>query len=190
MRHILVGVAPAVAIFAGMFIWKYFRYNKILFIGVILIILVANLAMILKENKNGQTLFPLQPDLTLQNEIGVVDYTYKKTNGAEFSISSLTNPLYINTLWSYLYNWYGVSKYGYLPYYLGRDQIGQLGDNLRFAPSNTTQHFFIIEPTYGIPDLYVTYALGDQNAISDYVSRASFGQLIVEERQIKKNEYK
>jgi hypothetical protein len=186
MKHILVGVAPAVAVFAGIFIWKYFGKYKILVGFIMVVILSTNLISILKENKNGQTLFPLQTDLTLEKEIGVVNYTYQKSGGKPFSISTLTSPLYINTLWSYMYNWYGQTKYGYLPSWVGKDQIGLLGDNLVFATSNVHEHFFIIEPTYGIPDLYVGYEKGEQDSLSTLVDSESFGELTVQERLMKK----
>ena len=177
---------PAVATFAGIFIWKYFGKYKILAGVIVFLILSTNMFTILKENKNGQTLFPLQTDLTLQKETEVVNYSYQKASGTPFSISSLTSPLYINTLWSYLYNWYGQSKYGYVPSWVGKDQIGQLGDNLSFATSNVQEHFFIIEPTYGIPDLYVGYSKGEQDSCSTLVDSKSFGELTVQERLMKK----
>lgn len=186
MRHILVGVAPAISIYAGIFIWRYIGKSKIALPVVLIVILLTNLLLILKDNKNGQTIFPLQVDLTLQKETAVIDYSYQKSDGQPFSISTLTSPLYINTLWSFLYNWYGQSRYGYLPSWIGHDQIGQLGNNLKFASSNDLKHFFIIEPTYGIPDLYITYAKGDQDAVSKGVGETSFGQLVVQERQMKK----
>ncbi|HKB88327.1 MAG TPA: hypothetical protein VKC53_01620 [Patescibacteria group bacterium] len=185
MKHILVGVAPAICIFAGIFIWKYFSNYKFILSIALIIVLFANLSTILKENKNGQTIFPLQPDLILRNETSLVDYTYQRSGNEPFSISSLTSPLFVNTLWSYLYNWYGQSKYGYLPSWIGRDQIGQLGNNLKFAPSNLTHHFFIIEPTNGIPSLYIDYAKGDQDSISKFYDQRTFGELVVQERIIK-----
>lgn len=88
-------------------------------------------------------------------------------------------------MWSYLYNWYGAKKYGYLPYWIGNDQIGQLGNNLQIAPTNILMHFFIIEPTYSIPDLYIGYAKGDQASMSNFVEEKSFGQVVVQERVMK-----
>lgn len=183
MRHILVGVAPLFAAFLGIFLWKYLGKSKYVLLAVLFVILSTNLAMILKENKNGQTIFPLQVDLTLDREIAAVEYTYKASDGQPFSISSLTSPLFVNTLWSYIYNWYGYSKYDYLPSWFGQDQVGQLGNNLEFASSNVSKHFFIIEPTYGIPELYVRYARGDQEAMSKLVDEKEFGQIIVQERE-------
>lgn len=79
-------------------------------------------------------------------------------------------------------DWYGKLNYGYLPSWIGHDQIGRLGNNLSFASSNTREHFFIIEPTYGIPDLWVTYAKGDQESISKLKNQENFGDLTVQER--------
>lgn len=185
MRHILVGIAPEVAVLAGIFLWKYLGKSKVLLFIVLIIILGANSAKILKENKNGQTIFPLQLDLTIAKETQVVDYTYQKSNGNSFSVSTLTSPLYVNTLWSYLYNYYGKSKYGYLPYWVGHDQVGQLGDNLQLPPKDLKEHFFIEEPTYGIPDLWVGYAKGDQDSMSTLVDQENFGQIVVQERVMK-----
>ena len=184
MKHILVGVAPAVSIYGGIFIWKFIGKEKLLAVLFIICILATNSIKILKENKNGQTIFPLQLDLTLGNEMKVVDFTYQKANKQPFSISTLTSPLFVNTLWSYVYNWYGKSKYGYLPYWVGHNQIDQLGDDLQFAPSTVSQHFYIIEPTYGIPDIWVNYAKGDQDAISTLITQKNFGQIVVQDRKI------
>jgi hypothetical protein len=185
MKHILVGVAPAVAAFTGIFLWKYLSRNKIIFSLTLAVILGANLTKVIKENINGQTIFPLQADLVLSKETAVVDYTYQKNEGKPFSISTLTSPLFMNSLWSYLYNWYGKSKYGFLPYWVGHDQVDQLGNNLQSAPGDVTNHYFIIEPTYGIPDLWVTYAKGDQDAMSTLVSQKNFGEIVVETRKTK-----
>lgn len=186
MKHILVGVAPAVCIYVGIFIWNYFSKYKLMFSVIVVVILFTNVFMILKENKNGQTIFPLQTDLILQKEINAISYTYQESKGEPFSISTLTSPLYVNTLWSYLYNWYGKSEYGYLPSWIGNDQIGQLGNNLVMNSGNAINHYYIIEPTYGIPELYVNYSKGDQDAVSKYIDKITFGEIVVEKRYIKK----
>jgi hypothetical protein len=185
MRHLMVGAAPGIAIFTGIFIWKYLNKKWLISLAILIFILGSNAHQILKENINGQTIFPLQPDLLLSKEIQVLDFTFEESHGKDFSISTLTSPLFVNTLWSYLYNWYGYEKYGYLPYWIGRDQVGQLGNNLPFAPGSIHRHFYIIEPTYGIPELWVTYAKGDQDAISNIVKERKFGELVVQERSIK-----
>jgi 4-amino-4-deoxy-L-arabinose transferase-like glycosyltransferase len=184
MHHLMVGAGPGIAVLTGIFVWKYFYRNKLVFILVMSVILGTNLAMILKENKNGQTIFPLQVDLVLSKEIQAIDYTYQKASGKPFSISTLTSPLFINTLWSYLYNWYGKGRYNYLPYWVGRDQVGSLGNNLASPPKDVLEHFFIMEPTFSIPEMWVGYAKGDQDSISKLVDQRSFGDIVVQERII------
>ena len=45
--------------------------------------------------------------MLLSKQIATIDYTYKLANGKPFSINSLTSPLWINIVWTYLYKWYG-----------------------------------------------------------------------------------
>jgi len=185
MRHIMVGTVAGISVFTGIYLWNNFNKKKFILALFVIGILSANLLKIAKENINGQTIFPLQMDLVLSKEISVVDYTYQKANGKEFSINSLTSPLFVNTLWSYLYNWHGREKYGYLPAWRGKDQIGSLGNNLSFPDRNIKPHFFIVEPTYGIPEIYVGYAFGEEDSRSLVVEEKSFGDIIVQERRLK-----
>jgi len=184
MKHLLVGLSPAIAVMTGVLMNKYLNKYLAILILCLIAILGSNLYMIIKENKNGQTIFPLQQDLVLSKELKVVDYTYQESGGSAFSISTLTSPLFVNTLWSYLYNWHGQSKYGYLPSFVGRDQVGQLGNNLgNDKPAN---HFYIEEPTYGIPEIYVQYAHGDEESYSKLLDYRNFDKLRVEKREYKK----
>jgi len=184
MKHIMVGAAAGISVFTGIFLWNNFGRRKFLLALIVIGILSANLFKIARENVNGQTIFPLQIDLVLSKELSAIDYTYQKANGKEFSINSLTSPLFVNTLWSYLYNWYGNQKYGYLPSWRGKDQIGSLGNNLSSPDKGVKTHFFIVEPTYGIPELYVGYAFGEEDSRSSLVEDKSFGDIIVQERKI------
>jgi 4-amino-4-deoxy-L-arabinose transferase-like glycosyltransferase len=184
MKHLLVGAAPLISILIAVFLWNEFAKIKFILFTLIAILLVSNTLNILKENKNGQTIFPLQTDLVLSKELDVIDYTYSSSGGQPFSTSTLTSPLFVNTLWSYLYNWHGYQKYGYKPYWIGRDQVGQLGDNLETPPNSVLNHFFISEPTNGIPELWITYAEGDQGAISAYDSEQKFGEITVQKRRL------
>lgn len=185
MRHIMVGTTAAVAAFCGIFIWKYLGRKMAVSFTVLAIIVSANIYKTMTDDIRGQTIFSLNSDLILSTETRVLDYIYLKADGHPFSISTLTSPLFINTTWSYLFNWYGKGKYGYLPYWIGRDQIGQLGDDLQNPPHGVSKHFFISESTFGIPELYITYAKGDQDAVSTLVNEKGFGQIVVQERSLK-----
>ncbi|MCJ7805570.1 hypothetical protein MUP46_02910 [Patescibacteria group bacterium] len=182
--HAMSGVTAGIAVFVGIFIWKFLSQYKYLFIGVIFLILLFNSIKILFENKKGQTNLVIQGESTLANQLKTIDYTYEKANGKGFSINTLTRPLYINTLWSYLYNWYGKQKYGYLPSWTGRDQVGQLGNNLARPAAGVIEHFYIIESTYGIPEMYVNLAQGEEDAKSTLIGQQSFGEITIQERKI------
>jgi 4-amino-4-deoxy-L-arabinose transferase-like glycosyltransferase len=185
IHHITVGTGLGLIILTAFLIWEIYENNKIIAVLLLIFIVAANVGKTIQENYKGQTIFAIQTDMILTNELKAVDYTYQTANGKPFSISTLTSPLFINTTWSYLYNWYGKTKYGYLPYWIGNDQVGQLGNDLQKAPSNIPSHFFIMESTIGIPDTWITYAKGDQESMSKLVDQKDFGQIIVQQRLMK-----
>ena len=182
--HIGAGIGVGLIILTAIFIWELSRTNKWLSYGFLLVILVANVGKIASENYKGQTIFAIQKDMTLANELAAIDYTYLSSKGEPFSINSLTSPLFINTTWSYLYEWYGKGSYGYTPSWRGKSQIGSLGDNLTLPESDAYKHYFIIEDMEGIPPIYLTYALGEEDARSQTINEVKFGELRVQERQI------
>lgn len=95
----------------------------------------------------------IQNGAFLQNQLALIDATYAEANGNPFSISSLTSPYAINTTWDYLYRWYGQSKYGYTPFYIGIDQQYFVTNTVlsqKFQPENI--HFIIFEPDTTLSD--------------------------------------
>lgn len=179
---LLVGIGPAVSMFVGISLHNLWTSGKKVFVAaLILIIIFANLSMILRENSKGQTIFSIQNDMTLSNQLPLIDYTYQESINTPFSINSLTSPLYVNIVWSYLYKWYGLPKYGYLPEWKGRDQVGQL-DSLPATNTNTTNHFLIIEPLGGIPERYLSETVIEEDAYSIFVEEKSFNDIKVQKR--------
>ena len=140
--------------------------------------------MILKQNPKGSVIFAIQKDMLLEKQLKAVDYTYQDSNGEPFTINSLTSPLWINIVWDYLYKWYGLPKYGYLPEWHGRDQIGQLGE-LPETQKLTTRYFLIIEPMAGIPLRYLDQTISEENSFTKLVSEESWGELRVQKRVLK-----
>jgi 4-amino-4-deoxy-L-arabinose transferase-like glycosyltransferase len=183
--HIGVGLGVGFIILTALFIWEIHKKNKFIALGILSLILIANAAKIISENVKGQTIFAIQVDMTLANELKVIDYTYQHAGGKPFSINSLTSPLFINTTWSYLYNWYGVKTYGYLPSWSGKSQVGSLGDNLPKADGKEDKHFYIVEDMEGIPPIYLTYGLGEEDAHFTLIGETTFGKLKVQERRLK-----
>jgi hypothetical protein len=181
-----VGLGSATVIIIAISIWKLSKNKNTLAKVLLLLIVVSNISAIVTRNKQGQVIFAIQRDLLLAGELKVIDYTYEKAAGEPFSINTLTSPLWINTVWSYLYNWYGMEKYGYLPEWRGRDQVGQLGNNLPDPKDSTSLHFFIKEPPQGMEKFHQESELEAENARSILVETKAFRDLEVQHREIRK----
>lgn len=179
---LLVGIGPAVSMLAGISLYSWWVSGKRILVGVVLaIIIFGNINMILKENHKGQTIFAIQKDMVLAKQLPAIDYTYQEAAGKPFSINSLTSPLWINIVWTYLYKWYGLPKYGYIPEWHGKDQVGQL-DGLPPEKPDTKLHFLILEPMGGIPARYLPEAVAEEDAVSEMVDEKYFGELGVQKR--------
>lgn len=137
----------------------------------------------LQENYSPLT---IQQGLTWSYEKELIDYTYQQSNGEKFVINSITNPLYINTTWAYLYEVYGKNKYGYIPYWDGRSQVGYLG-TLPIKKQDTKYRYLIIEPSTGIPTIYFAKIKYEEDRFSDIVEEKKFGNIIVQKRKLHKN---
>lgn len=179
--HIAAGLGAAVAVVLGIIIWRLWQKSKILGASVLLIVLVANLSVVLKENVRGQTLFTVQDDMILRNELAALDYTYREADGQPFSINSVTNPLWINTTWTYLYKWYGADRYGYVPGWHGRDQVGQL-DTLPRVEKGQELTFLIREPLQGIGIEFLEETVRWEDANSQLLEKKYFGEIEVQKR--------
>ena len=175
---LMAGIGPAVGLIIAYYLYKF---PKPLMFFILAIIIFGNISMILKENPKGSTLFSIQKDMLLSKQIAAIDYTYGEANGKPFSINSLTSPLYINIVWTYLYKWYGFSKYGYLPSWHGRDQVGQL-DSLEKINKPDNISFLIIEPLDGIPPQYLELTVGEEDSKTKLLREQSFGTIRVQKR--------
>lgn len=179
---LLVGIGPAVSILLGLFVYQFLKNKKYIIFGVIFMIIIAgNLVSVFKQNSKGSVIFAIQKDMILKKELAAIDFTYQKAQGRTFSINTVTSPLWINIVWDYLYKWYGYPKYGYLPEWHGKDQIGQLGE-LPKTGESTEVYFFIVEPLTGIPLRFYEEEVGYENSISKVVGVVNFGDILLEER--------
>lgn len=146
------------------------------------VFLVSNLFSVYTHNPRGQTLFAIQPDLNLKNELAAIDYIYSSQSGRPFSLNTITAPLYINTAWSYLFNWYGQSKYHYLPHWHGHDQVGLLGNNLTRPDKIVTDYYLIIDPPEINFSRYIPPGIAEEDGASRLISEKNFGQIRVQKR--------
>ncbi|MFC1649239.1 hypothetical protein ACFL2C_00815 [Patescibacteria group bacterium] len=154
--------------------------HKILASVLLVLLIVSNLSTIFKENQKGQTLFAIQKDMILTNQLQAVDYTYKKASGETFSTNALTSPLNTNIVWAYLYKWYGQEKYGYAPYWHGPSQVGQVIVLEEGAVAD--KHFLFIEPLEGIPLDQLHLKIGEENALSKIITETNYESIVVQER--------
>ena len=178
---LMVGIGSAVSIIIAYYLSKVNFKPVIVFI--LAILTFGNISMILREAPRGSTLFAIQKDMLLTKQLALIDYTYKEAEGEPFAINSLTSPLWTNIVWSYLYKWYGESKYGYVPCFAGHDQIGQI-DALPKCEEEVENRFLILEPMGGIPTRYLDETLGEENLITKLVDEKNWGELRVQKRRL------
>lgn len=179
---LMVGIGSAVSVLIAYYLSKWWENrNKLAAILILAVLIFGNISMIFRENPRGATLFAIQKDMLLSKQLAAIDYTYQEAGGKPFSINSLTSPLWINIVWTYLYKWYGEPKYGYLPSWHGHDQIGQL-DSLPQKSGKEKIYFLVLEPMAGIPEEYLGITIGEEETFSKLIKEESFGELRIQER--------
>lgn len=160
--------------------------NNVVLTILLLVTVFFQIRMVISWANDDFSPAAIQRSNTIARYKEVVDYTYRSANGRPFTIVSITNPLYIDTTWAYLYEFYGNPKYGYLPFWGGRGQTGYLG-NLVEKPFGTDLRYLIIESTIGIPDVYVAKIKYDEDKVSDLLEEKKFGYVIVQKRMFHKD---
>ena len=179
-----VGISIALLIFVAFVLYKLLTRSKVLFFTLILIIFALNIFKINQLNPKGTILeINSQPGMLLSDEKKVLDYIYQDAKGP-FAVKALTMPLDINTTWSYLFEWYGQKKYGYLPTWNGKNALGYPG-NLMVQEAQEglpNKRYVIIEPLRGIPDYLVNDFLKEEGYFTKVLEEKKFGQIIVQKR--------
>lgn len=165
-----------------------FIFNRNLFIGTVAVaaIVLSNLNLILIQNNNGPNKdFVIQPGMLTKDEKKVMDFCYAKAKGKNFSVNGLTIPLYINTTWSYLFEWYGKAKFGFLPVWGGRTAKGYPGHlKVEDARSNLPKdQCLIIEPLNGLSEEDKNNFLREEDYFSKALEQKQFGTITVQYRR-------
>jgi hypothetical protein len=155
---------------------------KLFGIALLSVIILSNIVLFINNHFIDISLFNRR-ELILKDEKNAIDYTYKSAQNKPFSVCALTGPLFVNTLWGYLYHWYGLGKYGYLPYWSGQKQ--DLAESLLpYDVSHVGNRYFIIESIDVVPRealMAMTY-LEDNTSRLDEVRH--FGNVTVEKRTL------
>lgn len=161
-----------------------FYTKKILFIIVVVIIMIGEIYSSYTFLETNTSPLPAQQGATLSLAEKVISYSYESSSGKPFTIITITNPLFINTTWAYLYTTYGLPRYGYVPNFAGRNQVGRLGylPEKQFA---TIDRYLIIEPPIGIPSFYIKEITHEEDMISYIVSEKHFGNYVLQKRRLR-----
>lgn len=176
-------ITPAILAFI-LLLQKIAMSNMILAGLILMAVILSNINMIFNVAPRGQLSLVIPKDMVLKQQLMLVDKTYEMANGQPFSINSLTLPLWTNTTWAYLYQWYGKDKYGYLPSFYGRDQIGLEGDYVFQKISQPLDvSFYIIEPLDGIPPSFAKQELEEENSKTNLISEVKYSSLILQIRK-------
>lgn len=149
-----IATSVSVLIFTAFLISKVSSKSRLAASLLIFLILISNINLISKNNPLGpnQKINP-QTGLLLEDQKKIIDFIYQSAEGQEFAVNALTMPYNVNTTWSYLFEWYGKNKYGYVPVWGGDSARGFPG-NLKVETARSklpAKRFLIIEPQEGIP---------------------------------------
>jgi len=181
------------SIVAGVLLVSYllvtFFKNKYVIGIIVLVIVLFQVKTVIMWQRTEFSPAAIQRSNTTYRYKEVVDYTYKSSAGNAFTIITITNPLFINTTWAYLYEFYGARKYGYEPFWGGKGQAGYPG-NLTEKPFGTKDRYLIIESTIGVPSIYVTKAIYEEDRVSNIVDEKKFGYVTVQKRVLVENKEK
>jgi len=180
----------ALAIAFGFVIYDLVSSKKLWLVGAAMLVAViaSNLTLFVSNNFLDQNLFSLQ-SLVLGQEKQIIDYTYTTSTDKKFSVCALTNPLTINTLWSFLYKYYGEKKYGYLPDWSGKKQFLN-ASYLPYDVNHVNQRYLIIEPPGGFPDFTKWATIYQEDQMSNLIDKKYIGTIQVEKRILAPNKGK
>lgn len=161
----------------------YLLSKKFFYAGGIIALLffASNLKMFASEDFIPRKLF-FQENMLYAHEKQLMDYTYQQVGEKPFSICAVTNPLFVNSLWSFLYSSYGKPEYGYVPFWSG--QLQTLNTTfLPYAKERQKIRFLIIEPN-GLSTDVVQTTIYAEDKDSILLEEKMFGNLRVQKRQL------
>lgn len=183
------GAATSVSLLllSSYFINKLFHFSKFFSLLIIFAVITNNLFSISTINLKGlNSDMAIQPGMLTSSQKKVLDYAYHKAEGRPFAVNALTVPLYVNTTWSYLFQWYGQQKYGYVPFWIGPTASGYAG-NLKVINARSElpeKQFLIIEPTTGIREIDKENFFREEGYFTKIAEEKTFGTIIIQLRQL------
>jgi len=148
--HFLIGLSPILLIVLTIFLHDLSKkiFGKCLVIIVILVYLANNFLVTQKIQHSKIHITNDQNEgAMLADQYELIDRTYEVAAGQPFTIGIFSTPYNLYSAWFYLYRYYALPKYGYLPDFIGADQHGQVtADYLKRVDHPEKFHFSIYEP--------------------------------------------
>jgi 4-amino-4-deoxy-L-arabinose transferase-like glycosyltransferase len=119
-----VSSIPALLYICAYYIDQVYQTGKTRTIAFIVlgVIVLLNIRMVITQSDRGSYALVTHIGMTYAREKQLLDYVYTGADKKSFSLCTLTNPLFINSAWAYLFSTYGQNMYGYLPFWAGSDQ--------------------------------------------------------------------
>ena len=150
------------------------KIPKIMALATLVIIILGNVASIVKYNQQGNILFQVQEGMILKDRLDLIKKTFEFSADRQFSINSATNPLFYPTTWAYLYQLYAKANNLTLPHYHGNTASTFKGDHV-FPRSGeiTPVEFTIIEPD--IPKDWVSKIIAEDDLRKPVTQKLHFG---------------
>jgi hypothetical protein len=177
----------AIYIFFAVIITEFLHNKTYKIIGIIFLIIIfsSNLNLYLKDNFSNNKILAYQ-HVFYGDEKRLVDYSYKAAGYKNFSICAVSNPLFINTLWSVLFKTYGQTKYGYAPVWSGQKQYF-IPSMMSYDSNHEAIRFLIIEPMTGIPEIAKKTTIYLEDQVSVLEDEKKFGEIIIQKRRLEKD---
>lgn len=149
-------------------------------VAVVAIIVMSNGILFLHSHFYSNTILSHQP-MTYMDQINVINYTYGSAAKKPFSICTLSNPLFINQLWSTAYKISGEKRFGYLPYWSGPEQnISKTF--LQPDKAHVSTRYLILEPSNQLPSHAKKATIFEEDKRTRIVEIKQFGQITVQKR--------
>ncbi len=182
--YVNVGIGTGIIIGVALFLNWIFGKSKLVFILCLGLILAGNIKQIVQNNRVGLIGdIKTQQFMLLSDELRVVEKMYTIADGKAFTIRATSMPYLIPTVWAYLFEHFGLSRYGYLPYWETGSILGFPGELPQPKNGSTCLRFLLQEPSGGIPDHLYQLDLKEENKFSTIEAQEKIGHFVIQQRQ-------
>lgn len=186
--YLNVGVGIGVILAVGFLLDRLYLKNKIACLTLLVIIIYSNLALISENNRSSLiTEIKAQQGMKLSDELELIDKMYSYAQGKGFTVRITSMPYGIQTVWAYLFEFYGVKKWGYQPYLETGNIEGFPGQLPVPFLGTTCIRYLIQEPIRGIPENLRLKDMEQESYFSLVTKEDKIGQFVLQFRNAKED---